>query len=345
MVISCELWRPRPGIFCQTSGKLPLGGLFHVSESREVEISVITSNISADFLTPPGVPTWEERKLLYAQVLRNAQPALIGLQEVTPRQLQFLRAQLPEFTALTVPVTDPDPDLLSTWQAKYARLGLPQIPSPYEIVLFYRTEVFDLLASDHWWLSPTPDRPLHRLRQRRPRVVLWARLQHCPSSREFMIFNTHIDHRCLRPMIELCREQLTAFVVRGLPLIFAGDFNFNPADANYASLIADGWRDSHDVAFATDEDTILYDLPGLPSGRIDHILYRGDGLTPQAWARLASRRHPIQCRERLTTTRCMFGLVSLNRLFFSGGLYPWTHLSFQNWSPNAISEGNSIWSF
>jgi endonuclease/exonuclease/phosphatase (EEP) superfamily protein YafD len=33
----------------------------------------------------------------------------------------------------------------------------------------------------------------------------------------------------------------------------------------------------------------LYDLPELmPAGRIDHVLYRGQGLVPVAWARLIS---------------------------------------------------------
>jgi len=251
-----------------------------------MEISIITSNVSADFLSPPGVPTWDERKLLYAQVLRNAQPSLIGLQEVTPRQLQFLREQLPEFTALTVPVTDPDPDLLATWQAKYAQFGLPQIPDPYEIILFYQTAIFELLATGYWWLSPTPDRPSIGFGNTAPRVVLWAHLQHRASSRAFFVFNTHIDHRCTRAMVDLCRERLMAFATATASLIFIGDMNFNPGDSNYASLISDNWRDSHEAADAPGAATFLYDLPNIPGGRIDHIFYRGDGLTPRMWTRL-----------------------------------------------------------
>jgi len=34
-----------------------------------MEISIITSNISADFLNPPGVPSWDERKQKYIDVL------------------------------------------------------------------------------------------------------------------------------------------------------------------------------------------------------------------------------------------------------------------------------------
>lgn len=256
-----------------------------------MEISVITSNASADFLTPPGVPTWDERKQLYAQVLRDAAPSLIGLQEVTPRQCQFLQAQLPAFTALTVPVTDPDPALVAAWQAKYAKFGLPQVPSPYEIVLFYHTDTFEPLATGHWWLSPTPNRPSIGFGNTAPRVVLWAQLRQRATNREFFVFNTHIDHRCPQAMVNLCREKFAGFTSPTASLIFLGDLNFNPSDANYTLLINDGWRDAHEVPAASaapDAATFLYNLPDIPGGRIDHVLYRGQGLTPQAWARLLS---------------------------------------------------------
>lgn len=262
-----------------------------------MKISVVTSNISADFLAPPGVPTWDERKLLFVQVLREAKPTLIGLQEVTSRQFQFLQAQLPEFTALTVPVIDPDPVLLSAWHAKYARYGLPDIPNPYELILFYRTEDFDSPASGYWWLSPTPDRPSIGFGNVAPRAIMWTHLRHSLSKREFIAFNTHIDHRCTRPMVDLCRERFTEFITRNLPLIFMGDFNFNPTDPDYKMLISDGWQDSHNVSTTSEERTILYDLPHLmPSGRIDHILYRGNGLVPQAWTRLL----PPESEQRIS---------------------------------------------
>src|SRR6188474_2453966 len=156
-----------------------------------MKISIITSNISADFLDPPGVPTWEERKLLFVDVLLRAEPAIIGLQEVTPRQLQFLQTQFSKFSALTVPISNPTPDLLAAWQAKYEKFGFPEIPSPYEIILFYHKDTFDLLSTGYWWLSPTPDRPSIGFGNIAPRVVLWAHLHHTASNKEFVIFNTH----------------------------------------------------------------------------------------------------------------------------------------------------------
>ena len=251
-----------------------------------MKISIITSNISADFLAPPGVPTWEERKMPYVDALRKAEPDIIGLQEVTPRQLQFLQIQFSEFTALTVPVDNPTSDLLTAWQAKYQQFGFPEIPSPYEIILFYRHDAFDVLSTGHWWLSPTLDVPSIGFGNTAPRVVLWAQLHHRASNQEFVIFNTHIDHRCTNAMIELCRKKFAVFAENYSSLILIGDLNFNEKDPNYDLLLSDGWSDSHKAAVETDSSTFLYNRPGVPGGRIDHILYRGSEFLPTTWSRL-----------------------------------------------------------
>jgi endonuclease/exonuclease/phosphatase family metal-dependent hydrolase len=258
------------------------------TDESDMEISVITSNVSADFLKTTSIPTWEERKQLYIQVLHDANPDLIGLQEVTPRQLKFIQKQLPELSALTVPVIDPDPVLVTTWQTKYAWLGLGQIPNPYEIILFYRTKNFKILASGHWWLSPTPERPSIGFGNIAPRALLWAHLQHQKSRCRFLVFNTHIDHRCTRAMVDLCREKFAIFTSYGDCRIFMGDLNINPSDTDYKSLINDGWLDSCEAASDGPSTTFISDHPGIPSGRIDHILYHGDGLNPRMWNRLLS---------------------------------------------------------
>lgn len=185
--------------------------------------------------------------------------------------------------------------------------GLPEIPSPYEIVLFYHNDHFVLLDDGHWWLSPTPDRPSIGFGNTAPRLVLWANLQHRSSGLEFTIFNTHIDHRCTQAMVELCRSKFGVFSNFASSQIFVGDLNFNPTELNYQMLLNDGWLDSHAVASDPDTATFLYDLPGIPGGRIDHIMYRSHLLTPKVWHRLASpdpnRRisdhDPVYARFRL----------------------------------------------
>ncbi len=244
-----------------------------------MELSLITFNISADFLSPPNVPAWEERKALCAQVLRQANASVIGLQEVMPRQFECFQSQWLEYRAVTVEEAMTDESLLQAIRQQYR---VPTFPARNEVVMFYCTADFEPLAQGHWWLSPTPDRISVGFGNIAPRLVLRVQLCHRASGREFIVCNTHLDWRATRPMVELCRAKLAAFSQRGLPLIFMGDFNFSPTEEEFALLTDDGWRDAHAASSATNEATFM------DGRRIDHVFYRGVGLRPQRWTCLLS---------------------------------------------------------
>jgi endonuclease/exonuclease/phosphatase family metal-dependent hydrolase len=248
------------------------------------ELTVITFNISADFLNPKNVPVWEERKDLCLQTLRQAQPSLIALQEVMPGQFDFFHSHLREFSAITVTETTADETVLQPIRQHY---GLQTIPSRNEVVLFFQTEAFDKIAQGHWWLSPTPDRMSVGFGNIAPRLVLWARLRHKASGQEIIVLTTHLDNRALRPMAQMCKANTALLSQAGLPLIFMGDFNIDPARDEYKLLTGDGWRDSYEVALAANPDH--EDIPTFRDGRrIDHVLYHGDALKPWQWLRLTS---------------------------------------------------------
>jgi endonuclease/exonuclease/phosphatase family metal-dependent hydrolase len=239
-----------------------------------------------DFLTWAGVPQWDERKALCVQALRQAQPNLIGLQEVMPGQFEFLQSQLPEFSAITVTETTTDGTLLQPIRQHY---GLQTIPTPYEVVLFFRAEEFTRIAEGYWWLSPTPDKISVGFGNIAPRAVLWARLRHKASGREFIILNTHLDNRALRPMAQMCQEKLQELIATGLPLIFMGDFNIDPARDKYSLLTSNDWQDTYITTPAANSDSKSDNLATFRDGRrIDHIFYRGDALKPYQWLRLSS---------------------------------------------------------
>ncbi len=84
-----------------------------------MELGIITFNVSAAFLKPPNVPTWNERKESAAQTLSAAAASVIGLQEVTPRQFDFLSTRLSEFNAISLEETTTDEDLLEPILARF----------------------------------------------------------------------------------------------------------------------------------------------------------------------------------------------------------------------------------
>lgn len=100
-----------------------------------MEVTLITFNVLADVArTRPmsawhaRVPVWDERKALCVQALHQAQPSIIGLQEVMPHQFDFFQAHLPEFRALTVPATTTQDEVLL--KVLRETFNLPNIPPP-----------------------------------------------------------------------------------------------------------------------------------------------------------------------------------------------------------------------
>ena len=269
-------------------------------------INLITFNVFADLARPrplsvwqEQVPAWEERKAFCVQTLHHARPSIIGLQEVHPHQFHFLQSYLSEFRAITV--TDTTTQDAALLQALWETLNLRAIPTPHEVVLFFRTQEFDQITTGYWSLSPTPEAPSLAFGSLFPCAALWGHLRHRASGHEVIIFNTHLDPRCLLPMVELCREQIAAVTPRGVPLIFLGDFNCTPTHDAYALLTNDGWQDAHVAASTTSEAT------HMSGRRIDHIFYRGAGVTPQTWTLLVSPdsqrplsdHHPVSVRLRV----------------------------------------------
>jgi endonuclease/exonuclease/phosphatase family metal-dependent hydrolase len=240
-------------------------------------LRVVTFNVLMDFLPAAGVPPWEERKAACAAVLRAAQADLIGLQEPSPHQLAYFEAQLPEFDLIVVR------SVLSEEVLRLARPHYgPHVPSVLnEVALFHRRATLEKLEEGHWWLSPTPDRPVSTgFGNTAPRLVVWGRFRHRAAGRTFVALNTHFDLRAPRPMAEVCRARLQAFAP-DLPLIFMGDFNVDPEQQAgvYALLTAGEWHDAYTTVRPPHAGGTYQD-----GTRIDHVFYRGATLTPVAWA-------------------------------------------------------------
>jgi endonuclease/exonuclease/phosphatase (EEP) superfamily protein YafD len=75
-----------------------------------------------------------------------------------------------------------------------------------------------------------------------------------------------------------------------LPFIFLGDFNVTPTNDAYALLTGAGWHDARGASSSTSEAT------HMDGRRIDHVFYRGTGVTPQ---RPLSDHYPVYVRLRV----------------------------------------------
>lgn len=252
-------------------------------------LRVLTFNVKVDFEEDETCPPWDVRKSLVAEVVKNADADLIGLQETSPNQLKFFQELLPGFD--TVGDLSLGAEELEYFHTTFPPLKALDITTFTDVNLMFRRELFEKIGEGHWWLSPTPEKPSSGFGNVFPRVAVWARLKHKPSGREIIAAVTHFDATspAKHPMAALSHEKLKPFVDEGLPVIFVGDFNTDPGHEAYDTLVPEGWQDAYTVSPKAGPGGRDHNVTTAAwEVRIDHILYRGDALKAVEWQRLES---------------------------------------------------------
>ena len=204
-----------------------------------------------------GPNEWEFRKELVADVINNRRPDLLGTQEGTVPQLEYLEAHLPGYLPLTA-------------HRQVDRTC--QYPT-----IFYRGEGFQVKASGEFWLSETPE--VHRSiswGSAFPRMVTYGLFQEVGRDQDFYFINTHLDHISEEARLQGARMIREYFLRFNLPLLLAGDFNQPPDSPVYRQFInaespwLDSWRVLHPPG---EEAATQHSFDGVERGaRIDWIL-------------------------------------------------------------------------
>jgi endonuclease/exonuclease/phosphatase family metal-dependent hydrolase len=210
------------------------------------------------FATPLDGPNeWEYRKELVVEVILARGPHLLGTQEGTVPQLEYLAGHLPLYQPL---ISHRTVDRTC------------QYPT-----IFYREDLFRVGESGEFWLSETPT--LHRSKSwdsAFPRMVTYGLFQETGRELWFYFVNTHLDHISALARLQGARMIRKHFYPRQKPLILAGDFNEPPDSPVYRELLDGGglmqdtWRALYPSGV---EATSQHNFDGNPRGsRIDWIL-------------------------------------------------------------------------
>src|SRR5690606_11157963 len=140
---------------------------------------------------------WHRRRDLLAEVIRDAAPDVVGLQEALATQLDDLARLLPQYSRLGVGRDDGD-------------------AAREHSAILYRTSRLEVAGGAEqgtFWLSVTPEVPGSKSWGNSiPRICTWARFidrEAPPGSPGFYIFNTHLDHRS-QPSRERAIELIAA---------------------------------------------------------------------------------------------------------------------------------------
>ena len=183
-----------------------------------------------------GGRDWQERRAMVIDTICKAAPDTFGVQEAHHDWIRALCAGLPAYDYVGVGRND------GKTEGEYS-------------AVFYKKDAYTLLDSGSFWLSETPDVPgVKGWDAACVRICSYAKLQEKATGRQFVHFNTHLDHIgtvAMQKGAELVAKKAKQ-LCPDLPAFFTGDFNVTPDSAPYRAVIAGGFRDARLVAPVTD---------------------------------------------------------------------------------------------
>ena len=191
-----------------------------MSKQNQHAMTVMSYNIRYDNPND-GVNAWPNRKDYVAEMIADVYGAdIIGVQEALKGQLDDLQFRMPGYARVGVGRDD------GKDQGEF---------SP----IFYKTNRFDLLATNTFWLSETPHRPGSKSWDAAiTRVATWARFEDSVTNTEFYVLNTHFDHIGEVARVESARlvNEFIEDLEEGIPVVLTGDLNVTERSEAYAVL-------------------------------------------------------------------------------------------------------------
>ncbi len=193
----------------------------------ETELKVMTFNIrygTAD----DGENSWKYRKEIVIEVIREANPDLLSLQEALDFQINEILDELPGYSFIGVGRDD------------------GKTRGEYSAVL-YAKDRFIVDTTETFWFSDTPKIPGSITWEATlPRICSWGLLFDKFSKKQMYVYNVHLDHQS-----QTSREKSAEMLVRkiqsgkiSLPVILTGDFNCGDKNQAIQNLISSGLTDT-----------------------------------------------------------------------------------------------------
>eukprot|EP00929_Paragymnodinium_shiwhaense_P041601 TRINITY_DN21600_c0_g1_i1.p1 TRINITY_DN21600_c0_g1~~TRINITY_DN21600_c0_g1_i1.p1 ORF type:complete len:293 (+),score=21.11 TRINITY_DN21600_c0_g1_i1:123-1001(+) len=232
--------------------------------------TALTFNIRLETYEPDPLDNWTCRRDAVLDFLAKSSAAIIGLQEVTPSQLNWLSQGLRQYGYEHV------------GSGRDASGGGEASP------IFVKTESFVLLHHDTRWLSHTPRVPGSKFPGAGcPRVVTCAQLQETASQRELFVFCTHLDHHGMATAklpfssgLQVQQEQARILVQQiedfchdvTLPRVVLGDFNSWRSAGAHPVLLQNGYLDASMTSATPDTPTFVGFQSGLLRRQVDRAI-------------------------------------------------------------------------
>ncbi len=192
-------------------------------------VNVMSYNIRLD-TEADGVNQWKNRTGKVFDLIKKNNPDLLGVQEAMHNQMMDLKNNLTEYDFVGVGRDD------GKEEGEYA-------------AIFYKKDKFEVFEQRTFWLSETPEVPGSKSWDAAiTRVVTCAILKNKTTGKSFAYFNTHFDHigkEARKNSAKLIKIYIAGFndgasfsgKYENLPMIVSGDFNSEPTDEPYQTMV------------------------------------------------------------------------------------------------------------
>ncbi|MBQ9148003.1 MAG: endonuclease/exonuclease/phosphatase family protein [Oscillospiraceae bacterium] len=192
-------------------------------ETRDLEVNtdngirMMSCNLRYIAPTDLGQRSWFHRADLILDDIEAQAPGIIGFQEATRWHYAYLVDTLPGYDSV-ITYRDDSP----------VAEGCP---------IFYNTGLYTLVDKGSFWLSETPEVMSKDWGSSHYRVCSYVILTDNQSGKDFVVFNTHLDHvsdEARIKGIDVVLDKIAQF--GGLPAVIMGDFNAEEGSETYISV-------------------------------------------------------------------------------------------------------------
>jgi endonuclease/exonuclease/phosphatase family metal-dependent hydrolase len=162
------------------------------------------------------------RKAWLCEQVKTVNPAIFGIQEGLPQQVNFIDSTLSDYRHIGVGRED------GKAEGEFS-------------AIWYNTTIINMIRQATFWLSATPEKVSMGWDAACMRVCTWGLFEEKNGGRKFWVFNTHFDHvgtEARKNSAMLILQQIETLNKPGLPVILMGDFNSDPASEPFKIITA-----------------------------------------------------------------------------------------------------------
>lgn len=223
------------------------------------QIKIITYNIRYD-AAMDGLNQWGKRTKVVDSLLKKYSPDVLCIQEGLYNQMLDLQTMLPNYF--------------------YVGVGRDDGKEKGEFsAVFFKKSMFELVASNTFWLSPTPEIAGSKGWDAAiTRICSYGKVKLKNTNKWLFVFNTHFDH-----IGEMARQESAKLILNKITeiagneaVILTGDFNSEPNSVAYNSITNNSnhpFKDSFTKSKNKDCTFTGFEVKSNVCKRIDFIFY------------------------------------------------------------------------